>query len=167
MKMDKKALMLTIVLLALSMIIISPVKAITKDEYNMTLILELDLVNPGIQWVSEEGILHIRAAHWVGTVEGDLGTGTYDGWVDVNVNLVTGEGTVSEKWLITITSLDTIAGSNRGKITMPFMSGTSVGTNGTGEFEGAKMMGSWEGFHTDLTHIVATSWGTITYPLDK
>ncbi|MDH5690871.1 MAG: hypothetical protein OEY81_05535 [Candidatus Bathyarchaeota archaeon] len=160
--MNKKVLISTIVLLTLSMMVLSPVKAITKETYTMH--MELELKDPGIQWVSEEGILHMRDFHWMGTVEGTLGTGTYDGWVSVNINLATQEGTVSEKWVITITSQDTLAGSSRGKLTMPFVSGTFVGTHGTGDFEGVKIMGSYEGFHPDLTHIVADAEGTIKHP---
>jgi len=170
MKMNKKVLMSTIVLLTLLMMVLSPVKAITKETYTMH--MDLALMDPGIQWVSEEGILHIRDAHWVGTVEvlveGELGTrtyeGTYEGWVSVNIDLLTQEGTVSEKWVITFTSQGTLAGSSRGKLTMPFVSGTSAGTHGTGDFEGAKIMGSWKGVHPSLTQIVVDAWGTIIYP---
>ena len=162
MKMDKKVLMSTIVLLTLLMMVLSPVKAITKETYTMH--MELALIDPGKQWVSEEGILHIRDAHWNGTVEGTLGTGTYDGWVSVNINRATQEGTLSEKWVITFTSQDTLAGSSRGKLTMPFVLGTSAGTHGTGDFEGAKLMGSWKGIHLSTTVIVVKANGTIIYP---
>ncbi len=162
MKMDKKVLMSTIVLLTLSMMVLSPVKAIAKETYTMQ--MELEQVDPGIQWVSEEGILHMRDFHWKGTVEGTLGTGTYEGWVNVNVNLATREGTLSEKWVITFTSRGTIAGSSRGKLTMPFVSGTSAGTAGTGDFEGAKIIGCWEGIHPSPTEIVVYMKGTIIYP---
>jgi hypothetical protein len=162
MKMNKKVLMSTIVLLTLLIMVLSPVKAITKETYTMH--MELELMDPGIQWVSGKGILHIRDANWNGTVVGTLGTGTYEGWVSVNINLATQEGTVSEKWVITITSQDTLAGSSRGKLTMPFVSGTSVGTHGTGDFEGAKIMGSYEGVHPSLTQIVVDANGTIICP---
>ena len=105
--------------------------------------------------------------HWKGTVEGTLGTGTYEGWVSVNINLATQEGTLSEKWVITITSQGTIAGSSRGKLTMPLVSGTSAGTHGTGYFEGAKLMGSWKGVHRSLTEIAVYAEGTIIYPYDE
>jgi len=148
------------------MVLISPVKTITKETY--TSHMELELVNPGIRWVSEEGILQIRDSYWSGTYKGTLGRkGTYEGWVSVSINLKTGEGTLSENWLITITkgrSQGTLAGSNRGKITMPLISGTFVGTHGTGEFEGVQIMGLWEGFHPDLTHVVVEAEGTIKYP---
>ncbi len=160
----KKVMMSTIVLLTLLMMVLSPVKAITKETYTMEMELELDLATPPKQWVSEEGILHIRDAHWVGTVVGDLGEGTYDGWVNVNVNPATGEGTVSEKWAITFNSQGTIVGSSRGKLAMPFASGTSVGIYVTGDFEGAKIMGSWEGFHPSLIEISVDLEGTIIYP---
>jgi len=160
-----KNLMSTIVLLALSMVLISPVKAITKETY--TSHMELELIDPGIQWVSE-GILYIEDSYWSGTCEGTLGRkGTYEGWVSVSINLATQEGTVSEKFKITITkgrSRGTLSGSSRGKITMPQFSGTFVATHGTGDFEGVKIKGSFEGFHPDLEHIVAEAEGTIKYP---
>ncbi|MDH5686220.1 MAG: hypothetical protein OEY73_06860, partial [Hadesarchaea archaeon] len=107
-------------------------------------------------------------AHWVGTVEGTLGTetyeGTYESWVSVSINPLTGEGTVSEKFKITITtgpSQGTLSGSSRCKLAMPQFSGTLVATHGTGDFEGAKMTGSFKGYHPDLTHIIADAWGII------
>ena len=167
----KKVLMSTIVLTALFMVLISPVKAITKEPY--TSHMELELLDPGKRWVDEEGILQIRDSYWNGTYEGISGTETYEGtyecWVSVSLNPLTGEGTLREKWLIT-TSQGTLAGSDRGKITMPQFSGTFVGTHGTGDFEGVKIIGSFEGYHPiidgeiDLEHVVANAWGTTIYP---
>jgi hypothetical protein len=165
----KKVLMSTIVLTALFMVLISPVKAITKEDY--TSYMELELKDPGKRWVSEEGIFQIRNSYWNGTVEGTLGTeGTYEAWVSLSINLATGDGTLREKWLITITSQGTLAGTSRGEFTMPQFSGTFEGTCGTGDFEGVKIMGSFEGFHPiidgliDLEHIVVDAEGTKMYP---
>jgi len=160
--------MSTIVLTALFMVLISPVKAITKDP-DLQSHMELELLDPGKRWVDEEGILQIRDSYWNGTYEGTLGIGTYECWVSVSLNPLTGEGTLSEKWLIT-TSQGTLAGSDRGKITMPQFSGTFVGTHGTGDFEGVKIIGSFKGYHPiidgeiDLEHVVANAWGTTIYP---
>ena len=160
--MNKKILMPTIALLVLSIVIISPVRAITKEPYTSHLMV-LYLLDPGERRFSD-GILQIRDSYWNGTYEGDLGTGTYEGWVSVSINLATGKGTLSEKWLITITSQGTLAGSSRGKITMPFISGTFVGTHGTGDFEGVKIMGSWNGFHPNLETVEVETEGTIIRP---
>jgi len=162
----KVVLMSTIALLALAIMIISPVKAITKEPYwEHVEFNPADFDQPGKQWVSEEGILHVKDWHWVGTYEGTLGTGTMDVWFEqISLDLATGEGAFSGRWLITITPQDTMSGRGRGTITgYVFGSGTFAGTHGTGMFEGVKKMGS---FNVNMASIPYTidAWGTIIYP---
>ena len=159
----KKVLMSTIVLLALSMVLISPVKAITKELY--TSHMELKLKDPGKRWLSDEGIFQIRDSYSSGTYDGTLGTGTWESWVSVSIDTATGEGTLRGKFKITI-GTSTLSGTSRGEFTMPQFSGKFVGTHGTGEFEGVKIMGLFEGLHPfgDLTRVVMDAWGTIIYP---
>ena len=163
--MNKKILMSSVVLLALSMVLISPVKAITEDDYESH--MELELVDDGKRWLSEEGIYQIRDSYWVGTVEGTLGTGTYESWSNVRVDTATGKGTLKGEFKITI-GTSTLSGTSRGEVTMPQFSGTFEGTLGTGDFKGVKIMGLFEGYHPgmppDLTRVVMDAWGTIIYP---
>lgn len=162
--MKKVILMSTIVLLALAIMIISPVKAITKEPYWCH--MEFSTIDaPGKQWVSEDGILHMKDLHWLGTYEGVLGTGTMDVWFEmISLDLATGEGTFKGTWLITITPQNTLGGYGRGIITgYVFCSGTFVGTHGTGAFEGVKKMGEFYCSMASLPYIM-DAWGTIMYP---
>jgi len=163
----KVVLMSTIALLALSIMIISPVKAKTVEPYQSH--IEAALVDPGKQWVSEEGILHIKNSYWAGTEEvsvpDTLGTAIFEEWYDsLNLNLATGRGTLTVKWKLTFTG-GTIEGSARGTISLGYLvSGTFVGTHGTGDFEGVKKMGSIEGILLDPTHMEAEISGIIVFP---
>ena len=163
--MRKIALMSTVALLALSlMIIVSPVKAVTKEHYWCH--MEFSVIDvPGKYWVSEEGILHMLDWHWLGSYVGVLGTGTMDVWfAQVSLDLATGKGTFQGAWLITITPQNTLGGYGRGIITgYVFFSGTFMGTHGTGAFEGVKKMGSFSGNMASLPYIM-DAWGTIMYP---
>jgi len=165
-KVKKVVLMSTIALLTLATMIISPVKAITKAPYwEHVEFNPADFDQPGKQWISEEGVLHVKDWHWVGTYEGTLGTGTMDVWFEqISLDLATGEGTLSGKWLVTIPDVGTIAGSARGKITaFVFGSGTFAGTHGTGMFEGVKKMGSFNVNMASVPYTIDAS-GTIIYP---
>ena len=118
--MRKIALMPTVALLILFlMMIISPVEAVTKEPYwEHSEFNPADFDQPGKQWISEEGILHTKDWHWVGSYEGTLGTGTMDIWFEqISLDLATGEGTLSGRWLITITPQNTMSGYGRGTIT--------------------------------------------------
>jgi len=51
------------------------------------------------------------------------------------------------------------------KITLGYvLSGTFVGTHGTGDFEGVKKMDSIYGVMLDPTHVVANVTGIVVYP---
>lgn len=114
-KMNKKVLMSTIALLALFIVTISPVRAIRKEPFESH--VEVELIDPGKQWISEEGIIHMKGRYLVGSHEGTLGTGIEEVWgTHWNLDLATGEGTLGGKWLVTFTPEDTIAGSLPPKI---------------------------------------------------
>jgi len=163
----KVVLMSTVALLALSIMIISPVKAKTVEPYQSH--IEAALVDPGKQWVSEEGILHIKNSYWAGTEEvsvpDTLGTAIFEEWYDsLSLDLATGEGTLTVKWKLTFPE-GTIEGSARGIISLGYLvSGTFVGTHGTGDFEGVKKRGSIEGILLDPTHMEAEISGIIVFP---
>ena len=167
--MNKKILMSTIALLVLSLMIISPVKAITKEPYWAH--VEINVFDPpNKQWFVgfNDGIMHIKDWHWSGPYEGTLGTGTFDVWFEhLRLNQNTGEGTYSGTWQITITTgplQGTLAGRARGKITgYLFASGTFAGAHGTGDFEGVRKMGSYTLDMTSIPYMFDAS-GTIIYP---
>jgi len=165
--MNKKVLMSTIALLALSMMIVSPVKAKTVEPYQSH--IEAALVDPGKQWVSEEGIFHTKDSYWRGTEEvsvpDTLGTAVFEEWYDsLSLDLATGEGTLTVKWKLTFPG-GTIEGSARGTISQGYLvSGTFVGTHGTGDFEGVKKKGSIDGFLLDPQHMEAEISGIIVFP---
>ncbi len=160
----KKVLISIVALLVLSMILIAPIKAKTVELYESH--IEIELVDVGKEpWVSEEGILHFQDSYWKGTEVGTLGEGIFEEWYEhLSLNLETGEGTASVKWLLTLPE-GTLSGSWRGKITLGYLiSGTFVGTHGTGDLEGVKKMGSIDGMLTSETTAVAEISGIIIYP---
>jgi len=164
--MNRKILMSTTALILLAMMTTSPAKAITKEPYwEHVEFNPEDFDEPNKQWISEEGILQTKDWHWIGSYEGTLGTGTMDVWFEhISLDLATGEGTFSGKWLVTITPQDTMAGSGRGTITgFMFGSGTFAGTHGTGIFEGVKKMGSFSVNMASLPYTI-DALGTIMYP---
>jgi len=163
-EMKKKVLMSSITLLALmSIMVISSVEAKTVEPYWSC--VEIWLVDEGKKWISEEGILHYKDSYWRGYESGTLGNATFEEWYNhLSLNLETGEGTLNAKWLLTLPE-GTIAGSWRGKITLGYiLSGTFVGTHGTGDFRGVKKMGSVYGVLLDPTHATANITGMVVYP---
>ena len=166
-KVKKLVLMSIVVLLALSMMSISPAKARTVEIYQSH--IEAELMDPGKQWVSEEGIFHTKNSYWRGTEEvsvpDTLGTAVFEEWYDsLSLDLATGEGTLTVKWKLTFPG-GTIEGSARGTISQGYLvSGTFVGTHGTGDFEGVKKKGSIEGMLLDPQHMEAEVSGIIVFP---
>ena len=163
----KKVLISIAALLVLSAVLVAPIKAKTVSPYASH--IEMELVDPGTMWVSEEGIIHLKGSYWAGTEEiivpSGLGTAIFEEWYNhLSIDPTTGEGTLSAKWRLTLPE-GTIEGSARGKITLGYiLSGTFVGTHGTGEFEGVKKMGSFEGMLTSETTVVVEISGIIVYP---
>jgi len=159
--MNKKILMLTIVLLALSMIIISPVKAITKAPYWEEAQFGAP-GTPGKQWMAN-GILHIADMPWSGSYNGTLGIGTMDVmYKHIMLNTETGEGISFATWVITIGE-NTMSGSANGKITgglEGIAEGYFRGTHGTGAFEHIQKMGTYS---ANLTTGILEAEGVIIY----
>lgn len=159
----KKVLILAGALLMMSMILIAPTKAKTEEPYSSH--IESALIDPGKQWVSEDGILHIRSSYWVGTEVGTLGYSTLEDWLSFNIDLATGEGTFSGFWLLTFEGRGTISGTATGKISLGYLiHGMFIGTHATGEFEGVQKKGSLDGMLLDPTHAVMDALGTVYYP---
>lgn len=161
----KKVLISIVALLVLSMVLVAPIKAKTVELYESH--IEIELIDPGKVWVSEEGILHFKDSYWNGTEVGTLGEGIFEEWYEhLSINPETGDGTASAKWLLTLPE-GTLSGSWSGKITLGYIiTGTFIGTHGTGDLEGVKKMGSIDGMLTSETTAVAEISGIIIYPQD-
>lgn len=159
----RKILMFTIGLLSISLMLIAPTMAKTVVPYSSH--IETALIDPGKQWVTDGGILHIRDSYWAGTEVGTLGSSTIEDWLSFNVNMATGEGTFSGFWVLTFEGRGTISGSATGTISMGYLiNGIFIGTHGTGEFEGVQKKGSLNGMLVDPTHTVMEAVGTVFYP---
>jgi len=159
----RKILLPMVTLLVLSVMLIAPTMAKTEVPYSSH--IESALVDPGKQWVTEDGILHIRDSYWKGTEVGTLGSGTFEDWLSLNINVATGEGTFSSHWLLTYEGRGTISGSARGTISMGYLiNGTFIGTHGNGEFEHVQKKGSLDGYLAGPTLIVLDAVGTVYYP---
>lgn len=153
----------TIALLVMSVMLVAPINAKTREAYSSY--IDSFCIDPGKQWVTEDGILHIRDSYWVGTEVGTLGSSTLEDWLSFNIDLATGQGTFSGHWLLTFEGRGTFSGSATGKISMGYLiSGMFIGTHATGEFEGVQKKGSLNGFLLDPTHAVMDAVGTIYYP---
>lgn len=159
--MNKKVLMLTMALLTLFMIIISPAMAITKAPYWEH--VEGSVTGLPSQQKMANGILHLWDLPFSGSYEGTLGEGTMDvNFEHMMVNAETGEGTCLATWQITIEG-NTLAGSANGKITgglTGISEGVFRGTHGTGAFEGIVKMGTYS---VDLATGVLDAEGVIIY----
>jgi hypothetical protein len=165
-KKMKKALIAAVALLVVSVLLVAPAKAKTEEAYSSH--IESVLMDPGKQWVSEDGILHIRDSYWVGTEVGTLGSSTLEDWLSFNIDLATGEGTLSGNWLLTFEGRGTFSGSATGKISLGYLiNGMFIGTHATGVFEGVQKKGSLNGMLLDPTHAVMDAAGSIYYPKDS
>jgi hypothetical protein len=162
-KKMRKALISAVALLVVSVLLVAPAKAKTVEAYNSH--IESVLMDPGKQWVSEDGILHIRDSYWVGTEVGTLGSSTLEDWLSFNIDLTTGEGTLSGTWLLTFEGRGTISGRATGKISLGYLiNGMFIGTHATGEFEGVQKKGALDGMLLDPTHAVMDAAGLVYYP---
>jgi len=165
--MDKKALISTIALLVIAMMLALPVRAKIVEPYESH--IEMELIDPGTMWFSEEGVMHVKGSYWAGieevSVPSGLGTAIFEEWYNhLSLDPITGEGTLSAKWRLTFPG-GTVEGSARGKITEGYLlSGTFVGCHGSGDFAGVKKMGSFEGMLTSETTAIAEISGIIVYP---
>ena len=159
--MKKVVLMSAIALLTLSIMIISPVKAITKEPYWEY--VEGGVTGPPSKQKMANGILHLWDLPWSGSYNGTLGTGTMEVCFEhITVNTETGEGTCLGTWEITVGE-NTLSGSANGKITGG-LTGSSEGyfrgTHGTGEFEHIQKMGTYS---VNLATGVLEAEGVIIY----
>jgi hypothetical protein len=163
----KKVWISIVALLVLSVVLVAPITAKTVELYASH--VEMELIDPGTMWFSDEGIMHLKGSYWAGTEEvsvpGGLGTAIFEEWYNhLSLDPITGEGTLSAKWRLTFPG-GSIEGSARGKITAGYLlSGTFVGTHGSGDFEGVSKMGSFEGMLTSDTTAVAEISGIIVFP---
>lgn len=130
--------------------IVTPVVAAPATKTPFTAGASLAPTSPGKQWITEDGIEQIKGAIFEGTLTSISGpdiSGTVWMKMDETVDLNTGMGTLHAKW--TITAIDgTFEGSSVGVITpidptTSYVSGTFIG-HGAGDFEGQKIMGSFE-----------------------
>ncbi|UCE96715.1 MAG: hypothetical protein JSV51_03745, partial [Candidatus Bathyarchaeota archaeon] len=113
----KKVLISIVALLVLSTFLVAPIEAKTVELYESH--VEMELIDPGTMWFSEDGIMHLKDSYWAGTEEvfvpGGLGIATFEEWYNhLSLDPVTGEGTLSAKWRLTFPG-GTIEGSARGK----------------------------------------------------
>lgn len=147
----RKVLMSAMALL-LCAFAVAPVIATTatKTPFTAVVCFTPGTVSQGEQWTTEDGILHIKGMISEGTVILHIGgasdlSGAF--WVTHSeaFDLNTGEGANHGKFVITVAEGDVFEGSFQGMITEGYrLSGTFVG-QGTGAYEGKKMMGSFEG----------------------
>ena len=142
--MRRVVLVSTIALLALAIMIISPVKAIIKEPYWDH--VEGSITGyPAKAWQAGP-IMHIEGLPFVGSCIGTLGTGTMEVFFEhITVNTETGEGTSLATWTI-IVGENTLSGTANGRITGGLAGigeGYFRGTQGTGEFEGMEKMGTY------------------------
>lgn len=159
----KKALIPLAAVLLLSVMLIAPAKAKTAAAYSSH--IETTLIDPGTQWVSEDGILHIRDSYWKGTEVGTLGDSVLEDWLSFNIDLATGAGTFNGYWVLTFDGRGTISGSATGKIALGYLiTGIFIGPHATGEFEGVQKRGTLDGMLIDPTHTVMEALGTVYYP---
>jgi len=159
--MKKVVLMSAIALLTLSIMIISPVKAITKEPYWEY--VEGGVTGPPSKQKMANGILHLWDLPWSGSYVGTLGTGTMEVCFEhITVNTETGMGTCLATWTV-IVGENTLSGSANGRI-MGGLSGSSEGyfrgTHGTGEFEHIEKMGTYS---VNLATGVLEAEGVIIY----
>jgi len=159
--MKKVVLMSAIALLTLSIMIISPVKAITKEPYWEY--VEGGVTGPPSKQKMANGILHLWDLPWSGSYVGTLGTGTMEVCFEhITVNTETGMGTCLATWTVIIGE-NTLSGSANGRI-MGGLSGSSEGyfrgTHGTGEFEHIEKMGTYS---VNLATGVLEAEGVIIY----
>ena len=161
--MNKVVLMSTIALLALSIMIISPVKAVTVESYWAH--HEMDLLYPGVSLPSKGPIQGGRGLYWYGTNEGSLGEGTLEIWYyHYSLNTATGEGTSVARIRVTIPGAGTIEGIARGIFTgFIYNSGTFECSIGTGDFEDLTVIGTYSAVMTSQTAMQIDCTGTSIY----
>jgi hypothetical protein len=137
------------------------VEARTRELYIAH--IEANMIQAGTQWVSKNGILHIKGDYWLGneTTSGAF----FEAWIDsVRLDQTTGEGTFRCKWLLYYpSSMSSIDGTARGEIRGNQIFGTFTSREGSNLLEGARRSGSFEGVLQSPTHVVIDVTGVTTY----
>jgi len=141
----KKGILILIVGLLVLSVIMAPAMAktaATKEPISFT-IENMTAIPSGKIWLTNDNILQVKNVKQVGTV-----SGYFDGTMEVvfsqAINMTSGEGSGHGKFVI-ITDDGSIGGTFRIENWGPtFSSGTFVGTDSTGIYEGKKIMGSLE-----------------------
>ena len=150
--MKKRILIPLVVLLVL--FIATPVIAApaTKTPFTAEASLVLGNISQGKQWITEDGISHVKGAISEGTLTSTSGpdiSGTIRMTTTESVDLNTGEGSLHGKWTITaMPDSYTFEGSAVAVMTptsptTSHISGTFIG-HGTGDYDGQKIKGSFE-----------------------
>lgn len=126
----------------------------TPFEGEMTTVL----VYPGKVWITADGIEQVKGAVAEGSITGDI-SGSVTVTEDETLDLNTGLGYVHGKVVIT-TADGTFEGSFVALITgYYYVQGKGVG-QGTGAYEGQKMMAWFEG-HSEMVDGVPTTTSTV------
>ena len=139
----------------------STVEARTMQPYQAH--IEADKIQAGAQWLSKNGILHMKGDYWLGNET--TSDGIFEAWIDsVRLDQTTGEGTFRLRWLLyyrpTMSSLD---GTARGEINGNQIHGTFTSRQGSNLLEGVRTSGSFEGVLQGSTHVVIEVTGVTIY----
>ena len=149
----KKAVLILFVSLAL-FFMLTPLVAAPATKTPFAGEMTMMLVYPGKVWTTADGIEQVKGAVAEGSITGDI-SGSMAVTEDETLDLNTGEGYVHGKVVMT-TAEGTFEGSFVGFITdYYYMRGKAVG-QGTGAYEGQKMMASFEG-HSEMVDGVPTT----------
>ncbi len=159
--MQKKGVLTTILF---ALLLIGSAIAAPKDKppraekttFTSRIILGAGVASQGEQMITETGILYVKDAISTGYIEADPDSPisgsiwtVLSGSIDLNTML----GSFNGKWIIT-NEEGTFEGSVVGIVEVAIVSGKFVG-HGTGDFEGQKIRGSFEGtvnnYIVDLT----------------
>ena len=111
------------------------------------------ITDPGVQWIDDEGITHMRGVMYTAVTTGqDIdgipinSVGYYE--ANINLDMETGDGDLTA-WGSNVGTYGDIAGSFRVRfaatLTGFLADGTFIGPRGYDGFEGWKMRGTWTG----------------------
>jgi len=141
----KKVLIPVMALLVL--FVVAPVMAAPATKTPFTATITLTFLPTENEWITEDGIYHVKEQVAKGAVTGDV-SGDMLLVRHMTLDLNTGEGSCHGKFVVTVDG-GTFEGSEQSTITNyaagpDGISGTLV-AHGTGMYKGLKMMGSFEG----------------------
>ena len=169
--MNKKALVLALLLLAIPILAVIPVQAKANKVPYTEIASTSVLLGIEKMWLKGD-IMHAKGIHLMYTdIVCTLGTGTLEGWIDQTINLKTGEGRAIAKWVMTLTGTygsGTLEGTTifKGRVVdwvngfpVTESTGIAIGSRGTGDFEGVKLLSKV----TISSTGVATAVGTLTF----